>query len=721
MLAALSSFLFVALALLGFGFVVFIHELGHFFFAKWAGVRVETFSLGFPIPGLPPLAAWKRGETTYQIAWLPLGGYVKMSGQEDVPTGTAEDRADPRSYLAKSAGWRALILLGGVLFNFISSYLILLGLAVWGMPVTRPIVGEVNTTIIDQHGLPVPSPAAELGLERGDRIVAVGGQRVRSYESVLTDVILSGDKPLHLQIERRGQRLELPAPGAAPVYPVFAGRFGRPDLGLTLTTSDRIIDLDPAEAPDGLRRFDRIVAVAGTDVTAMAGQQVDDLLLSHYREPVAVTVERGGRRLDVTVVYTGTSNGPDAQLPLPVRIRRIGSDVPAAGLLRPGDLVTAVDGHPVCGYMHFLALVRRAIDADGRASLSIRRGDESLDLDIPAARVAGVARLGVEPEPVVAGHLPILPPALDGTPGPLAAAGLQAGDALIAWHQSETGLRIGWVRGGQRHVLSLGMDTAAWQGANRERNPNPFARLFHQGTQPGLAERLSGRRVAEVRPTAVVLAGPETGDAQDVVDLPMIGQSALAGLQAGDWITDARLIGGNAEIEVVRGAGEPAWAEVAVGTPGTAILRITEDQPYQASGPGDAFALVNDTAYDLVVKGVMLLPRLFRTPEQGGVDPNKSLTGPIGIFRVLKQRVEIMGFASFLKMIALVGLNLFVVNLLPIPITDGGQLLILGVETAIRRPLPLKLRNGLLFAGVGIVGLLFIYICGLDILRLIGF
>ena len=116
----------------------------------------------------------------------------------------------------------------------------------------------------------------------------------------------------------------------------------------------------------------------------------------------------------------------------------------------------------------------------------------------------------------------------------------------------------------------------------------------------------------------------------------------------------------------------------------------------------------------------MLLPRLFRSPEDGGVDANKSLTGPIGIFRELKARAELMGFDSFLKLIALVGLNLFIVNLLPIPITDGGQLLMLGVETAIRRPLPMWLRNGLMYLGVGLVGALFIYICGLDILRLFG-
>jgi regulator of sigma E protease len=153
---------------------------------------------------------------------------------------------------------------------------------------------------------------------------------------------------------------------------------------------------------------------------------------------------------------------------------------------------------------------------------------------------------------------------------------------------------------------------------------------------------------------------------------------------------------------------------------GTAVVFDREELPYQPESFGDAIALVNDAAYNLVVKSVQLIPRLFRSPEQGGLDANKSLTGPIGIFRELKARAELMGFDSFLKLVALVGLNLFIVNLLPIPITDGGQLLMLGVETAIRRPLPVWLKNGLMYLGVGLVGALFIYICGLDILRLFG-
>ena len=157
----LSTVWFCLLAAGGFGFVIFIHELGHFLFAKWAGVRVERFSIGFG----PVIIRKQIGETEYALSLLPLGGYVKMLGQEDLPSDeTGKTKTDPRSYLAKSAWWQALILLGGVLFNLVSSYLILICLAWYGKPTIEPIVGGVEAEVTDERGHVQPSPAVRLGL-----------------------------------------------------------------------------------------------------------------------------------------------------------------------------------------------------------------------------------------------------------------------------------------------------------------------------------------------------------------------------------------------------------------------------------------------------------------------------------------------------------------------------------------------------------------------------
>jgi membrane-associated protease RseP (regulator of RpoE activity) len=716
-LDALAYIGYVLMALMGFGFVIAIHEFGHFIFAKWAGVRVDVFSIGFG----PVVLKRRVGETDYVLSLLPLGGYVKMLGQEDVPSGTdAPAQPDPRSYLAKSAGWKALILLGGVLFNLVSSYIILLALVAWGMPVFHPIVGDVQAKIIDQTGLPVVSPAARLGLQRGDRLIEVDGEHVRSFDDVMTAVIFSGAEPLTVVIDRAGQRLTLPAAGAAPVQPVFEGRLGRPSLGIDFPASNRLV---LAEGPgDGVHRLDRVLTIDGEDVSGLIGQDIQDRFMRHFGKPVAVTVERDGERRELTVTYAGGPDGAfDVRAGVPVRFASVDPSGPAAAAgLRAGDWVLAVDGKPVSGSTHFLALVRAALDTTGSCLVAVQRDGKRIEATVAGARIFGVQRLGVGVDAVDGGVLAVLPPALEGGPGLLERTGLKPGDALIAWKPGQDDVRIGWISGGEARTLSLGLDEAGWQSANRYREPGLLRKILGAKPERGLAQLLAGTRVLAVHETAIELApAGETPQPPRTLARSQFG-AAADGLAVGDWITDARLGPDGAIIEVVRGAAEPRWATLAAPPLGTALFFDREELPYKPTSTGDAFGLVNDAAYNLVVKSVTLIPRLFRSPEAGGVDPNKSLTGPIGIFRELKTRAELMGFASFLKLVALVGLNLFIVNLLPIPITDGGQLVMLGVETAIRRPLPMWLRNGLMYAGISVVGLLFVYICGLDILRLFG-
>jgi regulator of sigma E protease len=122
----------------------------------------------------------------------------------------------------------------------------------------------------------------------------------------------------------------------------------------------------------------------------------------------------------------------------------------------------------------------------------------------------------------------------------------------------------------------------------------------------------------------------------------------------------------------------------------------------------------------MIIKTLQVIPRFFQPPEQGGLDPNKSLTGPIGIFTMLKGSVERFGFIKYLELMALIGLNLFLINLLPIPITDGGQLMFLAIETITKRPLAPWARNFAMWIGLGIVACLMVYVIGLDVLRLVG-
>ena len=151
------------------GVLIFVHELGHFVVAKWAGIRVERFSLGFP----PKMIGKTVGETEYCISWVPLGGYVKMAGElpdEEEITG------DPREFMSKSVGARSLVILAGPLMNFITAILILITvLWIHGRDVVDP--NQIVVGPVEEGG-----PAKITGIETGDIILAVDNEKVTDFK-----------------------------------------------------------------------------------------------------------------------------------------------------------------------------------------------------------------------------------------------------------------------------------------------------------------------------------------------------------------------------------------------------------------------------------------------------------------------------------------------------------------------------------------------------------
>ena len=163
------------------GVLIFIHELGHFLVAKWAGIRVERFSLGFP----PKMIGKTIGETEYCISWVPLGGYVKMAGENQ---DEEEVTGDPREFMSKTVGQRSLVILAGPLMNFFAAMLIFIGvLWIHGRDVVDPdnvVVGPVLAG----------SPAEQMGLKRGDVISAVDHEQVSTFADMASMIhALPGD------------------------------------------------------------------------------------------------------------------------------------------------------------------------------------------------------------------------------------------------------------------------------------------------------------------------------------------------------------------------------------------------------------------------------------------------------------------------------------------------------------------------------------------------
>ncbi len=185
------------------GVLVFIHELGHYLAARWMGVHVEAFSIGFG----QPIARWTdRLGTEWRLSWLPLGGYVKLHGQERPEEVSADVRAawqPGRTFHEKRVGARAVVIAAGPIANFVLAAVLYAALfATVGQPVAQPgpIVGEV------QPG----SAAAHAGLLKGDRIESVDGQATADFAAIRNLVVARPNARLMLQVRRGAAERTLP-------------------------------------------------------------------------------------------------------------------------------------------------------------------------------------------------------------------------------------------------------------------------------------------------------------------------------------------------------------------------------------------------------------------------------------------------------------------------------------------------------------------------------
>jgi regulator of sigma E protease len=193
LLGSISPYATTILAtLVVLGVLIFVHELGHFLVAKLLKVRVEVFSLGFP----PKLVSKQVGETDYRISVVPLGGYVKLLGEN--PHDEVPPELIPRSFLHRPLWQRAAIVLAGPIFNFLFAFLALfIVFAISGIPYVPTEVGRVIEG----------SPAQRAGLQTGDQILAVNQAPVKRWEELSHQIRQHGGQTLSLTVKRDGKDL----------------------------------------------------------------------------------------------------------------------------------------------------------------------------------------------------------------------------------------------------------------------------------------------------------------------------------------------------------------------------------------------------------------------------------------------------------------------------------------------------------------------------------
>jgi len=191
----MESFLYsIGSAVIGLGLLIVFHEFGHFIIAKLSGVGVLTFSVGFG----PKLFVRKKGETEYALSAFPLGGYVKMIGEDPDEEVSQADRE--RSFAHKSLFKRCAIVFAGPGFNLMLAVLLLMLVFVfYGVPVMSTLVSGVEKG----------SPAEQAGVAKGDRIVAIDGKQVSEWEELSQTIKGSQGKPINLEIRRGGETIKV--------------------------------------------------------------------------------------------------------------------------------------------------------------------------------------------------------------------------------------------------------------------------------------------------------------------------------------------------------------------------------------------------------------------------------------------------------------------------------------------------------------------------------
>ncbi|MEM7626516.1 MAG: site-2 protease family protein [Planctomycetota bacterium] len=676
--------------ILGFGFLIFVHELGHFAVAKWCGIRATQFAIGFghallsyrkglglrvggtekeyftralealerdgkSIEGLSEhqrnqlimekADALGLSETEYRLNWIPLGGYVKMLGQEDLDPAAQSD--DPRAYNKKSIGARMAVISAGVIMNLIFALIFFIICFQMGVKFPAPVVGDVSglspaaTTFAEGHA----DDPAYMGLRIGDRVVSANGKPVEDLSGIkIATALGKAGQAVELVVEREGEPKTLtynvtPRPDHQQEMLLTAGIAPSPTLRIIAVYEDTPF----AEA--GVK--------AGSTITAVNGLPVET-----YGQYAAAIDQTGGQPVAVTVT---------------------GEDQTAV----------TVEIEPVPAF-------RTSIDEIALAGLTPATRISAVTEDSPAARA------GAEPQDLIA--------RLGG----------------VDWPSTEDVMRLIREAGGKGVELTVQRGGKPVDLGRVKPNTGPFAKNRGRigiALGPALDEPIVGR----VLPDSPLADANLPGGSQlvsingqpvtDWVDL----QRALAAIELGDdgpatAVIQAKLNLGEQPEEAITAAFDAAQLALVRHAGWAPPRNIGLDDlliDIKADGPVEATAIGAVKTKEFIQQTYITLLRLF----QGSIRVN-NLRGPVGIVDQ-GAKVARQGLPYFLFFLGLISVNLAVLNFLPLPIVDGGHMVFLIIEKLKGSPASPKVQVAVSL--VGLVGLacIFLYVTFNDISRLV--
>ncbi len=684
---------------IGLGLVIFVHELGHFLVAKLCGVKCEKFYLGFDIGGWK-LAKFQWGETEYGIGILPLGGYVKMLGQDDNPARAAEERErsklkephaaavkhpgdlpheptadereeqvalDPRSYMAKSVPQRMAIISAGVIMNLIFAVIFAAIAYRFGVSYIPTVIG----------GTTPGYPAWQAGIQPGDKIVQIGNhpvdENLRFREDLQTHILLTGSNDtIQLGIER---------PGAAQIQTVelHPTEVDKADKNLVVIgivpDGSTILGKEPAakgspaaRAKPEFKEGDKIVAVRRRERDNRANNDYPKQKIGDYLGLQEVQRKFADRPLEYYVQRSDAANpkAEPSELQIVVEPNRMhitglvmaigpiaeiqkGSPAEQAGF-RKGDRILAVDGKRDFDPLRIGELLNRT---DRAVKIEVERGGATTEINVTPRSPLNFI-LAAENGPAGCDELGIAYTVLNTVqsvePGSPADGKILPGDEI-------TSVKVPPADDDEKDKFKKTLDEPIVLDAKTHNWP--YVHSLLQALASGHKVELGWTHGSEKK------------------------QGVLESAEAKEWFNPDR---------------------------GLVVKTLSDIR--QVDSWGQALSLGLRETKESVWQVTTTLRKLFR-----GDLSLSGFGGPITIARVAGETAS-EGITRLLIFLTLLSANLAVLNFLPIPVLDGGHMMFLLYEGIRGKPASERTMMALTYAGLIFILALMVFVLGMDIFRL---
>lgn len=725
----LSSLWNIFLIVAGFEVVIFFHELGHFGVAKWAGIRVEAFCVGFG----PEIVGFTLGETRYSLKVLPLGGYVKMLGQEDFEidkSGELTTQDDPRSFINKSVPRRMAVVSAGVVMNLIVAALLFMVVYMIGKEEVVPIVGQVISD----------SPAAKAGVQAGDRVVAINDFRVSNFNQISFAVRLA--KPyesLVFELERDGELIR------RKIVPE-TNDLNWLQVGIAPGFTNEVVYVSP-EYTEQVATFpkpgDVIVEVNGTPIDEAMQLRVWASMLQGRNKPSTMIVERsdpnnpGGSKVRVTIEVPKTvgfirnglaKHAPRDLLGLQPRIRISGvSSKSAAGLagfrehdviVRWGNIlnptvaeiyedISTKDGRDIP-----VTVRRKGIDLPKPLlfrPVHVRAKDGTLKPKI------GCKFIMSEQSPLVLAG--VTAAAFD-TPTPASKTELVKGCRLIALDGEPIDVwadlveRLRQRAGSDVEIAYLPPDSTE-QRITTLQVPECLSSLLDMPSYAGPFQRinflLDGRHEIKVSYNDK----EEYLPAYHPLAIRYYLSQHLGGEVKVTFQDEDGSLHSDIPVAVTSAMIDPWYRRVVYSIPEFQTSAVTYIN--QELNPLKAIWAGTMQTYYFVTKTYLTLRRLIFDRTVG----IEHMSGPVGIVRI-GSRIAKADKIEMLFFLALISANLAVLNFLPLPIVDGGLMVFLLIELIKGSPVGIRTQVATQLIGIALFATMFILITFKDIADWIG-